>query len=128
MKYLLDTDVVIHHLRRKKVLSIDIAKEGIGISIITLAELYYGAEKSMHRSHAFSAIEEFISLLSVEIVDLNKNIISEYAQIRATLEKKGEKLDEFDLLIGSTAKILGLTLFTGNIKHFNRIEGLVISS
>ncbi|VVA44581.1 Ribonuclease VapC10 (fragment) [Candidatus Roizmanbacteria bacterium] len=43
MKYLVDTDVLIDHLRGKKKLDPTLLKDGVGISIITYGELLYGA-------------------------------------------------------------------------------------
>lgn len=33
-------------------------------------------------------------------------------------------MDDFDLLIGTTATTLKLTMVTNNIKHFDRIKGI----
>lgn len=108
----------------KYLLDAAIAKNGIRISIITLAELYYGAYKSQKREAALLVIETFLEVLSVEAVQLNKQILLMYGELKATLEAKGSKLDEFELLIGATAKHNNLILVTGNKKHFKRIPEL----
>jgi tRNA(fMet)-specific endonuclease VapC len=38
----------------------------------------------------------------------------------------GQKIEDFDLLIGCAAKARGLTMVTHNVKHFEHIEGLTI--
>ena len=51
-----------------------------------------------------------------------------YGQIKYALKKKGEMIDEFDMLIAGQAQSEGLTVVTDNVKHFNRIEGLKIAN
>lgn len=46
--------------------------------------------------------------------------------MKSDLERKGMRIDDFDLLIGATALKNSLTLVTHNIKHFKRIPGLPI--
>ena len=48
--------------------------------------------------------------------------------VRETLEHTGQRVDQFDLLIGATAFHHKLTLVTSNLKHFERIEGLEIEN
>lgn len=128
MKYLLDTDVVIDHIKGKRIIRHEISEGGMGISIITYGELLYGAEKSQQKEKSFSIIIDFIKIVSIEIFDLDKEIMAEYAFVKANLETAGQRLDNFDLLIGASAKQHKLTLVTRNIKHFERIKGLKIIS
>ena len=52
--------------------------------------------------------------------------MSKFAAIKVYLEKKGKRLEDFDLLIAVTALVNNLTLVTYNKRHFERIEGLII--
>jgi len=126
MKYLVDTDVLIDHLRGKKKLDPTLLKDGVGISIITYGELLYGAEKSINKEKTKQTVLDFIKNLSIAIINLSEEIIQKYATIKAGLEKKGQRLDDFDLLIASTAMSDSLVFLTGNIKHFSRIKELKI--
>lgn len=49
-----------------------------------------------------------------------------YAIEKARLKTKGKILDDFDLLIGSTAIFNGLTLVTRNVSDFDRLEDILI--
>ena len=40
------------------------------------------------------------------------------------LEKAGNMIEDFDLMIGTTGVTGNLVVVTHNIKHFNRIEGI----
>lgn len=124
MKCLLDTNIIVEHLRGKKPLPLSLIKKGCGISIITQAELFYGAYKSNEPAKNLKSIKDMLSDLGIEIVYLNNEIINTYGKIKAELEKIGEKLDEFDLLIGCSAKTRELQLVTHNKKHFERIKNL----
>lgn len=128
MKYLLDTDVVVNQLRGKTKLKDKILEGGVAISIITFAELLYGAYKSTNKESSVAIVNGFISDLQMDILGLNQEIIHIYAKTKIFLETAGKRLDEFDLLIGATAYIHSLSLVTLNLRHFSRIPDLRIVS
>jgi tRNA(fMet)-specific endonuclease VapC len=49
-----------------------------------------------------------------------------FGQLKATLEKRGARLDDFDLAIAAHAVALDATLVTANLRHLARIDGLEI--
>ena len=49
-----------------------------------------------------------------------------YGQLRAALEDDGITVADLDLQIGATALTHGLTLVTGNLRHYQRMPGLVL--
>lgn len=122
MRFLVDTDVAIDHIRGTRHLPSEIIPHA-AISIISLAELLYGAYKSNNPKKNLHSIDELLGL-GIEVKNLNLEVIDAYAQQKADLERAGERLDEFDLLIGAHAKVNGLILVTRNLKHFKRIKGL----
>lgn len=122
-EYLLDTNVCISILKNDrdiigKVLSV--GQSNCHISEITIAELFYGAAKSGRKSH-FEDIGKIEYLFDVLPIYTS---LSKYGEIKAKLEAKGQRLDEFDLLIGATAVQNGLTVVTANVRHFGRIPDL----
>lgn len=127
MKYLLDTDVVINQLRGKAKIKENIIENGAAISIITFGELLYGAEKSTNKENTLAIINGFISDLQVDVLGLNQEIMSLYAKTKKSLEEAGKRLDEFDLLIGTTANFYSLSIATLNLRHFKRIPDLRIA-
>lgn len=127
MKYLIDTDFLIDHLRGKKILAESIFEDGVAISIITLAELIYGAHKSYNPKESLIKLRKSLEWMTLDVKNLNESIISEFAKLKADLEKKGIRLEDFDLLIAATAKINNLILLTKNKRHFKRIQGLKLS-
>lgn len=90
------------------------------ISEITLAELYVGAFKG---GRAKQLQEIAFVCKRFRILPIT-SALERYARLRVRLEQKGEPIDDFDLLIASTALSEGLTLVTHNLRHFERIDGL----
>ncbi len=123
MAYLLDTDVIINQLRGKEFIKkayTDSAK----ISIITLGELLYGAHKSPSYEKTQKLMHEFLHDFEIEVLNLDEDTIRVFAQIKSSLERKGERLEDFDLLIAAAALRHSLPLITKNLRHFKRIPGL----
>ena len=50
------------------------------------------------------------------------------ADQKAVLRRNGRLIDDFDILIGSTALAHGLTLFTRNTWHFANIANLPLEN
>jgi len=64
---------------------------------------------------------------SIQIVPIMGSL-DIYAKEKARLKKKGQLIDDFDLLIGSSAIANEMVLVTRNVKHFNRISGINIEN
>ncbi len=92
--YYLDTNICIFYMRGKdkelhdKIDSID--ADHIKIPAIVKAELLVGAEKSKRRDETFA--ETFAFCRPYEIVPFDDSMTLTYAQIRAALERKGQKI------------------------------------
>lgn len=124
MAYLLDTNVCIRLLRnREQVVRRLVAANPTNcyISDITVAELYFGAEKNQFAEREMSRTQAFIDNAKTLSIQPGLRI---YAEQKARLERLGQPLDDFDLLIASTALANELILVTHNTKHFARILGL----
>ena len=129
MKYLIDTDWTIHYLNGKQSIAdrlIALRKEGIAISVISLAEVYEGVYYSLDPKNSQEGLSNFLKLVS--ILPDSDEIAKIFGKERGRLRKKGELIDDFDLMIASTAIHHNLTILTNNRKHFERVEGLEIIS
>jgi tRNA(fMet)-specific endonuclease VapC len=97
----------------------------LSIAVITLAEIYYGIEKSpVKKKERRAKIEQIRSVL--EIHPFDEPAAAKYGIIRAQLEKKGLVISERDLQIASIAIANGLCVITHNVKEFNRVEKLKV--
>ena len=129
MKHLLDTDWAVHHLRGNTRITRRIEEllpQGIGISIISIAELYEGVANSTNRNQDEATLLRFLDL--VEVLPLNNQICELFGNERARLRANGTLIGDLDLLIGCTARHHNLTILTNNIRHFSRIQNLNLSS
>ena len=120
-RILLDSDVIINHLRQKKVLS---SKLSSVISVISWGELLRGIQRSSRKQEAKKKLEKFITDFNIKILLLSETELEIYAEDDYLLQKNGKKIDNFDLLIAATAKAHDLELLTYNHKHFDRIPDL----
>ena len=100
-----------------------VGNENCFISEITLAELKFGVANSNNKEKNKSALSNFLE--GVSIVPIY-NALDLYADEKARLRIEGNIVDDFDLLIGTTAIINKMTLVTNNVKHFGRIKNISI--
>lgn len=84
----------------------------------------YGIKKSHVVSRRMSQFEDLIKLTKLTILPVDQSVAERFVDTKIALEKRGARLEDFDLLIAATALASGLTLVTRNKKHFERIEGL----
>lgn len=124
MKFLLDTDICIFFLKGKFGIKDKIIKAGIEncfISEITIAELKFGARKSddfEKHSKEVDKMEELFTVIPIY------SSFEKFAEEKVRLQKEGNLIPDFDLLIGSTAIENDLILVSNNEKHLKRISGI----
>jgi tRNA(fMet)-specific endonuclease VapC len=61
-------------------------------------------------------------------VGLNPEDARIFGNIRADLEKRGQPIGSYDLLIAAQALSRGLTVVTNNVKEFSRINNLGVEN
>ena len=126
-KYLLDTNICIFFLQGKygiKEKIQQVGRKNCYISEISIAELLYGAAYSGSSKHSHDVEIILESLTVVPIYDS----LPTYAATKASLRRLGQMIEEFDMLIGSSAVHHGLVMVTENIEHFERIPGIEIDN
>ncbi len=129
MKFLLDTDTCVFWLRGRPAVQTRLAAadpDALHISVITLAELRYGADCSAQPAANHQAIDDFLSGLTVLTVDADT--ARTFGEIKTQLRRQGNLIEDFDLLLAATALTNGLTLITNNAAHFGRITGLILDN
>ena len=125
MKYVLDTNIVVRLLAGdERVLArlSDVDPSDVGIPLLVLAELLFGAEKSARRDENRERIRRLTE--SLRMLPLGLAAVRRYAIVRADVERRKS---DFDLMIACTALEHDATLVTHDAAlKDGAIEGLVV--
>jgi len=123
--YLLDTDTVIYALKGQPDVMRNLALHAgdpLGVSVITLMELYYGAFRSRQVAGNLAKVRALEK--AVRVWDLEADAAEVFGALKAQLESDGNRLDDFDLGIAACALVHNLTLVSRSGAHFARVRGL----
>jgi len=129
LQYMLDTNICIYAIKSRPIElreQFNRLTEQICISTITLAELYYGVEKSSRRAQNLQVVEEFVA--GLETLPFSVEAAAHYGQVRAELERAGQLAGRHNMLIGAHARSASLIVVTSNLREFERIPGLRIEN
>jgi tRNA(fMet)-specific endonuclease VapC len=125
LRYMLDTNLCIRVLRDRPATvreRFNLAADALCISTIILTELLHGAAKSAKPDHNRGEVGRFAARL--EVLPFDNAAADHAADIRAALERKGQIIGGYDLLIAGHARSRGLIVVTGNLGEFSRVDGL----
>jgi tRNA(fMet)-specific endonuclease VapC len=128
--YVLDTTTVSALMRSDAAVSrrlLDLRPGEIAVPQPVLAEVCYGLAR-LARSRRRAALEGRLELLLSNLQRLvwTDAVSGSFGAAKAELERKGERVDDFDLAIAAHALAYGGTLVTENRRHFERIRGLQV--
>ena len=127
--FLIDTDTVIFALKGVPAVVANFERRQgsvMAISVITYGELVYGAMKSARRHENLARIRRVAEIYTV--VDATKGVMDTFGALKADLEKTGRRVDDFDLIIASTAMMLGYRVVTNNERHFRAVPGIEVEN
>jgi tRNA(fMet)-specific endonuclease VapC len=125
LRYMLDTNLCIRVLRDRPAGLRDRFNreaDALCISAIVLTELLVGAEKSNRPVETRREVDRFTARLGV--LSFDDAAAAHAAEIRATLEWRGQSIAGYDALIAGHARSRALVVVTGNLREFSRVEGL----
>lgn len=124
--YLLDTSICVALFRGNRSVSEKlnaIGKDCCFVNDVVVAELIVGAYKSERTKENLEQVVDFVS--DIHVIPFAETM-HVFAQERVRLWNAGQKIEDFDLLIGCAAKAKSLTMVTHNVSHFEHIEGINI--
>ena len=126
MNYLLDTNVVITHMRGKAALLLQRFGQhppaDIRLCAVVLAELRYGAEASGNAPKEHAKVDAFAAqFVSLPFDDVATRL---FGEIRHALMAAGKPIGPYDTMIAAIALAHDLTLVTHNTNEFSRVAGL----
>ncbi len=131
MNYLLDTNVCIELINgtsskvRARFIQAAQRKAALVTSSIVAHELWYGVAKSALVAQNARALAAFLGS-DVPVLDYSEQDARAAGEIRATLERQGKRIGEYDTLIAGQAFSRNLVLVTANIREFGRVKGLIV--
>jgi len=130
IQYILDTNACIELIRGRpqRVLTRlrQCAPGSVGISSITLAELYYGVARSSNPQRNLLALTQFCA--PIAILPFDDGAAAVYGTVRQSLEQKGLPAGPLDTLIAAHSISEGATLVTDNVRKFRHIGGLNVEN
>lgn len=100
-------------------------QETLAVPAIVLAEILVGALIAQRGRRTKQAkIDSFVERVS--LVEFGREVAACWAELFATLSRRGELLPANDLAVAATAVHLGFGVLVGDRddQHFRRIEGL----
>lgn len=130
MMYMLDTNICIYAIKNKPEQVLRRIKSnmrnGLCVSVVTLAELEHGVQKSLYPEKNTMALIQFLAIL--EVLPFDDLAAVEYGKLCAYLQKQGTPIGTMDMLIAAHAKVENVVLVTNNVREFKRVPGLTIEN
>ncbi len=130
MKYLLDTNTCIYIINKKprKVLNRLRASQpgSVAISMIGIAEIYYGAYQGdeAYRTKNLQAVQLFLTPFAA--LPFEQSDAEQFGKFKALLRQHGTMLPDLDIAIAAQASTRKLILVTNDTRHFKQVPGLKI--
>ena len=130
--YLLDTDILSNLMKRAPASALvarlaRVPPEDQFTSSVTLGELLYGAHRSSRTAALLERIEETL-LPELPVLPFDAAAARRYGEIRADLERRGTPIGDADTRVAAIALSRGLTVVTGNERHFRQVPRLEIEN
>ena len=134
--YLFDSDVLsqLAKKRRPEILMARLAKAPLAAqftSAVNVAEIYYGIFSMKGQESQQRSLLEFFEgqvFPRITILPFDEESALTYGRIKSGLEQKGRPRFEPDLQIAAIAMRHGLTVVTGNVRHFAGIPRLKVEN
>jgi tRNA(fMet)-specific endonuclease VapC len=130
VKYVLDTNAV-SALMKGNIRVMDrlkqVPRDAVGVPQPALAEIAYGINQ-LPRSRRKDGLRERFDLVRTELdrVDWSDDVSEAFGAIKAALEKKGQRIEDFDAAIAAHALARGAVLVTANLDDMVRVPGLAV--
>jgi tRNA(fMet)-specific endonuclease VapC len=128
---ILDTDVLIYYLRGKhdsytKMKNLKKKEEALNTTIFNVAELYKGCYSMKNVAKGLMKVKLLVDALD-EIFLFDNDSAEEFAKLSSDLKNRGQTIGIMDELIASICIVHQESLYSGNVKHFEKIDALNIN-
>jgi tRNA(fMet)-specific endonuclease VapC len=129
MKYVLDTDTLVHFLKGDRNVIETLANHAatdLSTTMIKHSELLFGVFNSAKKKENFKLISGLLKTLT--LFDYCEESSMIFAEQKALLKRQGNLVADMDLMIASITLRHKATLVTNNTRHFARINGLKLEN
>jgi tRNA(fMet)-specific endonuclease VapC len=128
--YVLDTNAVSALMKGSAAIVERLAAKtpaDIAIPQPVIAEIAFGIER-LPRSRRRSMLQSRFDLLCSELprAEWTDAVSQAYGHIKAALERRGTRIEDFDAAIAAHAVAIGATLVTANLDRMARVPGLQV--
>lgn len=103
-----------------------LAEEELGISIFVACELAAGAAMAHNPREEMRKVDRLCAALHMEYPDGRFPAV--YGSLLAWQQRHQGRIATMDLLIATSAMVVGAALVTRNVKDFSRVPGLEVLS
>jgi tRNA(fMet)-specific endonuclease VapC len=128
VRYILDTNAVSALMKGSAAVVDRLAATSpadIAVPQPVIAEIAYGIER-LPKSKRRTTLQARFDLICSELprAEWTDAVSQAYGRIKATLEHRGTRIEDFDAAIAAHAIATGATLVTANRTHMGRVPGL----
>jgi tRNA(fMet)-specific endonuclease VapC len=130
VKYILDTNAVSALMKGAPTVIARLSRvkrTEVFVPPPVIAEIAYGIER-LPKSKRRQALTARFQLLKDELQRAvwSDEVSQAFGSIKAALERKGERIEDFDAAVAAHAVAMGGVLVTANLKHMTRVPGLEV--
>lgn len=127
--YLIDTNILVYAYRNQGQCRARLEAQNpsdIYICAITVAEIEYGIAKSLRPDGLRLFLADVKNRYALQPMSLSA--ATQSGQLRAKLERQGQPIGPYDLLIAGVALAHDMTVVTRNVREFERVPGLRVQN
>lgn len=130
MSYVLDTNIVSAIMigEAKPIARLRAVSKGeVLLPQPAIAEIAYGIAR-LPRSRRKDALRERLQSIKtvLQTVEWTDAVSEAFGEIKSTLERRGTRIEDFDVAVAAHAVAHEAILVTANVSHMIRVPGLVI--
>jgi len=132
VKYLLDTSTVSFLMRGEQAVRDRLtshARTDLYLCQPVVAEIEYGLARLPRSARKVRLRRRFDTFLEeLACAPWTDDVSRMFGSIKADLERRGVRLEDFDVAVAAHALVLGATLVTDNVAHMARVRNLAVEN
>jgi tRNA(fMet)-specific endonuclease VapC len=132
VRYVLDTNTVSFLMRGDAAVREQLARRSRTDVLLcqpVIAEIEYGLSR-LRRSARASRLRRLFDLFLEELVRVSwtDEVSRAFGRTKADLERRGVRLEDFDVAVAAHAIAVGATMVTDDVEHMSRVSGLRVAN